>query len=454
MERVNSKRTIHEKLSSGSSLLGIGAAIVFFAGTVAVSPAYAQAQGARIQQSEQILQPSGEVDEHDQFGSAVALSGKTMVIGAETSDGRVAGAGAAFIFDKVDNHWVQTAKLFADDGNAFPAAGRPGEFTSDSFGLTVAISEDGNTVVIGAPNHNHGTTFPGGDQGAVYVFQRVNGVWSQQTELLSPNPNRNDNFGNTSDSGGLAISGGTIVVTDQGNFITGAPAAVDVFTRTNSVWSLATQLFVPDDPAFLPSGVAFDGHTLAVGSDFSNNSSGAVYVFRLNQGQWSAPVTLAASDATPGALFGFNVSLSGNLIAVGAASGPGATAQSGAAYVFANEEGVWSQTAKLSASDGLDGDDFGSFISISGHTVLVGAFDHTPPATGIFFAGAAYVFQLGDGRWRQIAVLTASDGISGGTFGFGGVAVQNNTLLVGASGQHPPVEGYAGGEAYVYNLNP
>ena len=70
--------TGYEKFSSGISLLGIGAAIVFFAGTVAVSPAHAQAQAAKIQQSEQILKPSGEVDEHDQFGSALALSGRTI----------------------------------------------------------------------------------------------------------------------------------------------------------------------------------------------------------------------------------------------------------------------------------------------------------------------------------------------------------------------------------------
>jgi len=84
--------------------------------------------------------------------------------------------------------------------------------------------------------------------------------------------------------------------------------------------------------------------------------------------------------------------------------------------------------------------------------VLVGAISHTP-ASGVSQAGAAYVFRPADNGWRQIAELSASDGISGGQFG-PAVAVQNNTVLVGAFGEHPPVEGYPGGEAYVYRLNP
>ena len=419
------------------------------------------AQASKTQQSQQILSPVGETSEHDQFGTAVAISrnGNTMVIGSETADGNVVAAGAAYIFDKMGGStWVQTAKVFAADGAALPAPGRPGEFQSDSFGLTVAISEDGNTVIAGAPNHNHRTGIPGGDQGAVYVFQRTDGVWNQQAELLSPNPNLSDNFGNQSDFGGIAISGNTIVVTDQGNIGSGLGASVDVFVKVNGVWTLSTQLSVADDPNFLPSSIAFDGRTLVVGSDISDASSafsaGAVYVFQFNEGQWSAPVTLTAADATSFGTFGYNVSLSGNLIVVGAAFGPGTTAQSGAAYVFTRDEEGWSQKAKLIASDGLDFDNFGVSVSVSGQTALVGAQNHTPSVSGAFGAGATYVFRPNDeGIWQQIVELSASDAISGGTFG-SAVAMLNNTLLVGASAQHPPVEGYPGGEAYVYRLNP
>jgi FG-GAP repeat protein len=413
------------------------------------------AQPSTIQQSERILQPSGETAEHDSFGSAVAIGGNTMIIGAFNADGNEEGAGAAYIFDRIGNNWVQTAKLFAPDGKAerqpsppFP----PDEFRSDSFGLTVAISSDGDTVAVGAPRHNH--TGNAANTGAVYVFQRVNGAWSQEAELFSPHPNGFDHFGDAQDFGGLSVNGNMVVVTDEGNSFA-VPGAVDVFTRTNGTWALSTQLFVPDDPFFLPSSLAFDGHTLAVGSDTSDSPSvsfaGTVYVFRLNGDRWSGPLTLSAADGTSNGTFGYSVSVSGGTIAVGTNAGPGNTSQSGSAYVFEKQDGAWIQSAKLVAADGMDGDGFGGAISVSGETVLVGAVSHTPAAPGAFDAGAAYVFQPRDGHWTQIAEVSASDGISGGQYGLG-VAVRNNTILIGAFGQHPPVEGYPGGEAYVYRL--
>ena len=290
---------------------------------------------------------------------------------------------------------------------------------------------------------------------AVYVFQRANGVWSQQAELFSPTPSGMDHFGDAPDFGGIGISGNTVVVTDQGNGR--GQGAIDVFTRTDDVWSFTTQLFVPNDPSFFPSSLAFDGRTLVVGSDISDaptaGFAGVAYVFRFSEEQWSVPVTLSGADATSGGTFGYSVGLSGNTIAVGAAFGPGATAQSGAAYVFVGDDGHWNQVAKLNAADGVDGDDFGTSVAVSGQTVLVGAINHTPPPTGAFAAGAAYVYQPRGSEWRQIAELSAADGISGGGYGTS-VALLNNTLVVGAPGQHPPVEGYPGGEGYLYSLRP
>jgi len=434
--------------------LAVISAMVLFVSTAAVAPAHAQ---SATQQSQRILQPSGETVEHDSFGSAVAISsqGNTMIIGAFNADGNEVGAGAAYIFDKSGDTWVQTAKLFAADGKAEPVPSPPfppDEFRSDSFGLTVAISEDGNTVVVGAPDHNH--TGKAAHTGAVYVFARAKGVWSQQAELFSPHPNASDFFGDAPDFGGLGISGNTIVVTDEGNSFS-LPGSVDVFTLANGTWSLSTQLSVPQDPFFVPSSLAFDGRTLVVGSDASDaptaSFAGAVYVFRLDNGQWSAPVSLAAADASSGAAFGFSVGLNNNTIGVGASRGAGATPQSGAAYVFAREGGAWIQKAELIAADGADGDEFGVSISMSAQKMLVGATGHTPPAPGAFAAGAAYVFQSNDDVWTQIAEVSAGDGISGGGFGVC-VALRNNTLLVGAPTQHPPVEGYPGGEAYLYQL--
>jgi FG-GAP repeat protein len=407
----------------------------------------ALADPAHIARTERTLLPSGDTVEHDSFGVAVAISGNTMVIGGFNADGAEVGAGAAFVFEKSGNTWVQTARLFAADGKAEPVANDPGKFRSDAFGSAVAIS--GDTVVVGAPQHTH----PGlqKNAGAVYVFQRVDGEWVQQAELFSPTPFAEAFFGAEPGFGGLAISGGTIVVGDEGAF------TVDVFTRDIGGWGAATQFTVPDDFAFVPSDVAIDGGTVVVGSPGSDApgafSAGAAYVFQRVGADWVQQAELTAADAAPGAQFGWTVRVDGHLVAVGANRAPGASDLSGAAYVFAERgEDGWSPQAKLQAADGVDGDNFGSAISLSGHTVLVGA-QNRAPVSGLEAGGTAYVFRAREGGWPEIAELTASDGIPQGDFGVA-VAVQNEVLLVGADGQHPPVEGYAGGEAYVFRLDP
>jgi FG-GAP repeat len=292
------------------------------------------------------------------------------------------------------------------------------------------------------------------------VFQRLNGVWTQQAELFSPNPNVHDNFGGqqgNSIAGGVGLIGDTIVVADAGNFQVNIPGGIDVFTRINGTWTFTTQLTVPGDFSFFPNSLAFGRKALVVGSNFSDAPSapfaGVAYVFQFKDGQWSAPVTLAADDATSGAQFGNGVGLSGNVIVVGANFASGATSQSGAAYIFAREGDSWRQKAKLMASDGQDFDQFGVTIAVSGQTVFVSASNHTPPVADATAGGAAYVFRHRDGGWQQTDELFASDAIGGGDFG-ASVAIQNNTLIVGADGQHPTVEGYPGGEAYVFSLNP
>jgi hypothetical protein len=461
-------RKLSGRVAFKARLLGL----VLLFGGASVTPILAQA--TKLQQSQQILSLTGPADdhEHDSIGSAAAISknGNTMILGAVNGNGVVEGTGVAYIFDKINGEWVETAKLFADDGTATPEP--QGKFANDSFGVAAAISEDGDTAIVGAPAHAHEK---GNDNsGAVYVYQRVNGVWSQQAELRSRFPNGRDFFGAGQGFGGIGISENTIVVTDQGNgqFLDLARGiGVDVFTYNNGVWAFTTQLTVPDDGFFLPTSVAIDRNTVIVGSSQSDSpiasESGVAYVFRFNAGQWSAPVTLAPADATFFGAFGSSVSISGNTVAIGAITQPGLTGQCGAAYVFAHEEeeedGVWSQKAKLIASDGQDFDNFGFSISISGQTVLVGANDKIQPPASALASGAAYVFRQSDGIWRQIAELAvASEGLGpdingiiqgGGDFG-SAVAVEHNTLLVGADVQRPAFEGYAAGEAYVYRLNP
>jgi FG-GAP repeat protein/putative Ig domain-containing protein len=128
----------------------------------------------------------------DLFGVSLAISGNTIVVGAQGDDGTAGDAqGSAYVFVRSGGVWSQQQKLEAADAAAF-----------DLFGVSVAIS--GNTIVVGA-SLDDGTA--GDAQGSAYVFARSGGVWSQQQKLEAADAAGGDNFGNS-----VAISGNTIVV--------------------------------------------------------------------------------------------------------------------------------------------------------------------------------------------------------------------------------------------------
>ena len=142
---------------------------------------------------------------------------------------------------------------------------------------------------------------------------------------------------------------------------------------------------------------------------------------------------LTASDGAAGDQFGSSVAISGNTLVVGS---PYATVcsnyQPGAAYVFTESASGWTQSAKLTASDGAAYDGFGSSVAISGNTLVVGASVAT--VGGVSDRGAAYVFAEPGSGWASMtesAKLTASDGAAGDQFG-SSVAISGNTLVVGS----------------------
>jgi hypothetical protein len=154
--------------------------------------------------------------------------------------------------------------------------------------------------------------------------------------------------------------------------------------------------------------------------------------------------TLAASDAAPSDLFGVSVSLSGDTVVVGAfVDDDAGAADTGSAYVFVREGTAWTEQAKLAASDAAAGDEFGTSVSLSGETALVGAFvdDHAGGAD----AGSAYVFVRTGTTWTEQAKLVAPDAASEDHFGYA-VSLSGETAIVGARFD-------GAGSAYVFVRN-
>lgn len=336
---------------------------------------------------------AGDGTPGDHFGWSVALSGggNTAVVGADDKAvGSNSQQGAAYVFTRSKGNWFQRQELTAADGGA-----------NDNFGLSVALSTDGATALVGAPYR----TLSQAKQGAAYVFLRSSNTWSQQQELTANDSVGKDYLGYAV---ALSASGTTALVGAVGKTVNGneGQGAAYVFARTASIWSQQRELIAGDGDAAdeLGSSVALsaEGNTALVGAGSkmvkTKYAQGAAYVFVRSGGTnaaWSVPNELIAAGGSEFDEFGRSVSLSGggNTALVGAwGKTDHGKHEQGAAYVFARSGGTWSQQGSdLTPSDGANGDQFGWAVALSadGSTALVGAADEAFGRS--YRQGAAYL---------------------------------------------------------------
>ena len=207
------------------------------------------------------------------------------------------------------------------------------------------------------------------------------------------------------------------------------PIAIDPLA-----WVEQQKLSANDGSAgdFFAKAIAISDDTLLVGAygdDDHARDSGSAYVFVRVAGAWALQQKLTASDAAVGDHFGYSVALSGDSALVGAPLADGAAIDSGAAYVFTRSGSVWSQQAKLVASDAVAGDQLATAVAISGPVALLGApFAHSKGASE---AGAAYVFSGNAGTWAQSVKL--SPGTTAGDHNGTGVAISGSNLAIGSA---------------------
>ena len=185
--------------------------------------------------------------------------------------------------------------------------------------------------------------------------------------------------------------------------------------------------------------------------DDNGSQSGSAYVFTKVSGVWSQKAKLIASDGAADDQFGISVAVNGDTVVVGARQDDDNGNQSGSAYVFTKPSSGWSnsnETAKLTASDGAANDEFGISVAVEGDTAVIGARQDDTSN------GSAYVFTTVSGVWSQKAKLTASDGAADDEFGIS-VAVDGDTVVVGAY-KHNVGEGTGGanaGAAYLMSIS-
>jgi len=219
----------------------------------------------------------------------------------------------------------------------------------------------------------------------------------------------------------------------------GGQQALGAGSASVASWTPFAELAASPNENALEFGqsVSVSGNVAVVGSCGDSNSTGAAYVFvKSLSGFAKVPQTakLTASDGQSGNLFGYSVSIGGNTIVVGAI---GVSGSPGKAYVFVELPTGWTdmtETAQLIASDGQPNDQFGTSVGISGSTIVAGAPFHTVGSNS--YAGAAYVFVQPPGGWTnmtQTAELTASDGAAKAFLGYSD-SISSDAVAAGASG--------------------
>ncbi len=396
---------------------------------------------------------------------------------------------------------------------------------ADEFGFAVALSIDGNTLVVGAPGEASAgaeTDNSAPSAGAVYVYLRSGTTWTQQAYIKASNPEAGDQFGASvalSDNGNTlavgatgedsalpGVTAGNVSEVTAGNTAPGA-GAVYVFTRSGTTWT--QQAYVKasntgaDDQFGISVALNSDGSTLAVGATGEDSAlpgvtpgivsegtagnaapgAGAVYIFTLSAGTWSQQAYVKASNTGADDQFGISVALSsdGSTLAVGATGEdsaltgvtPGIVSEgtagnaapgAGAVYVFTRDlGGVWSQQAYVKASNTDADDQFGISVALNsdGNTLAVGTTGEDSALTGVRAgivdettagnaapgAGAVYVFTRVGTAWAQEAYIKASNTGVLDLFGLSvSLSGDGDILAVGAIGESSAATGIGGNQ--------
>jgi hypothetical protein len=360
------------------------------------------------------------------YSSPVAILGDTAFVGAPNA----VGGGAVFVYTYGDGAWNPMQTLTPD-----PPGGQ--------FGIGIAI--DGDTAVIGANT----ASIDGNDlQGRAFVFHRTQGTWTQTAMLVADNGTAGDVFGQT-----VALKGDTALigapqVNSVGNQYQGAAY---VFRNVEGVWKQVVELTADDGQAndYFSKSLGLASETEAIigcsGCAVDGvNGHGAAWVFRNLEGSWTQVQKLVPDDPPDGTFFGYSLSVDGAIVLIGAqfAGAANTVDYQGAAYVFTESDGTWSQAQKLFADNGDDGDGFGRAVALSGSTALVGAWGDNG------YQGSAYLFKATGGLFAQQTQFIASDGAANDYYGYD-VAVSDATALVGAYAKTVDELPYVG-QAYFY----
>jgi hypothetical protein len=363
-----------------------------------------------------------------------AVDAESFTVESETSISAVSPAGTGVVDVTVTTPVGTSTTSAADEylytqGPELTGAEESGE---GSFGESVAVSADGNTVLIGGGSDDD-------DEGAVWVFTRSGGVWAQQGPKLvgdceggcTGEGTGEIDKGVFGDHVALSADGNTALISapwDDGGVGSIGAGAVWVFTRSGGVWTQQAKLVGDCESNCADEGTGAEGHakfgegvalsedgdTALVGGNEDDEGEGAAWVFTRSGGVWAQQGPKLVGDCrsncadegsgeTGGGSFGQSVALStnGDTALIGGSSDDAFT---GAAWTFTRANGAWAQQgSKLTPSNENGNSQFGQSVALSadGDTALIGGFKDGTKALPYFWVGAAWVYTRSNGAWTQ-----------------------------------------------------
>ncbi|MBL7813763.1 MAG: T9SS type A sorting domain-containing protein [Saprospiraceae bacterium] len=397
----------------------------------------------------------------NEFGYSVAISGDYAIIASINDPGNpTTSSGTADIFKNIGGTWTQIQRIVPSDSHLL-----------DQFGFKVEIVGDYAFVgTVGTPTI--------GIYGRVYIFKNIGGVWIEVQKLKDPALQSQDNFGFS-----LTVSGDYLMVSspncsydEQFNNYIYRTGKVYVYRNIAGIWTLVQSMVAPirREIDLFGWSIKMSGDFAVIGTPYNdtdtngNNSledAGCAYIYKNLGGTWTLIQKITAAHRESGSAFGQNVTIEGNNAVIGSfrnstdENGNNYLAMSGSAYVFKNNNGVWTQVQKIVASDRSANDIFSNNVVINGDYLLVTACqdnDNEVNSEPKSKAGSAYVFKNNAGTWTQIQKIVASDRAANDRFGFSG-AMSNEYILVGAPFEDEDANNTTtlvdAGSAYFFKIN-
>jgi hypothetical protein len=393
----------------------------------------------------------------DAFGWGLAISGDTLVVGAIYEDSAAGGvngdqsndgatdSGAAYVFVRQGDAWVQQAFLKADS----PAP-------NDFFGASAAIS--GDTIAVGAVRADpwHGASGVTPRSGRVYVFTRQNGVWSQQARL-APAASATDDLVGTS----VALQGDTLVFGAANDSSSASHSgAAYVFTRAAGTWTEGPKLksLKPVADGSFGSAISIDATTLVIGAPYDSSdvdSAGSADVFVLRDGKWVEQQQLRPTLPSDHGVFGESVAVRGDSLVIGAPhSDLILSLPHGEVYTFERAGDTWTSTGVMTATVPRANDYFGASLGLTDTALLVGANGDRSGAQGLNgdpmrsdaqYEGAAYLFARQSQSYLLSAYIKAAAAEHDDAFGEW-VALSDSMAVVSAIYESGSVGGVNGNQ--------